>query len=174
IAPEPLRSLTQSLIAVSPQTQRVGVFANADLGTIAEFQTAGQLTGIQLHGDETVEDCQRVRDRLPEVEIIKAIRVKDATSLDHALAYVPVVDALLLDAYRPGVLGGTGATLDWEALTAFKPACPWLLAGGLRPDNIRQALERITPDGIDLSSGVERSPGYKDLTKVAQLFEKLP
>ncbi len=174
IPPDPLRSLTQDLIAASPKTQRVGVFANADLETIAEFQTAGQLTGIQLHGDETLEDCRRVRDRLPEVEIIKAIRVKDSTSLDRALAYVPVVDALLLDAYRPGVLGGTGATLDWETLTAFNPACPWLLAGGLRPDNIRQALERITPDGIDLSSGVERSPGDKDLAKVTQLFQNLP
>ena len=173
IAPDDLRSLTQALIVESPKTQRVGVFANADLETIVEFQTAGQLTGIPMHGDETLDDCQRVRDHLPGVEIIKAIRVKDSTILEQALAYVPAVDALLLDAYRPGVLGGTGATLDWETLTAFKPACPWLLAGGLRPDNIRQALERITPDGIDLSSGVERSPGDKDLEKVAELFQNL-
>ena len=173
IAPDDLRSLAQTLITESPQTQRVGVFANADLKTITKFQISGKLTGIQLHGDETLEDCQRVRDHLPDVEIIKAIRVKDQTSLEHALEYAPVVDALLLDAYRPGILGGTGATLDWAALTAFQPACPWLLAGGLRPDNICQALQHITPDGIDLSSGVERSPGDKDIEKVTQLFEQL-
>ncbi|MEM9245390.1 MAG: phosphoribosylanthranilate isomerase [Cyanobacteria bacterium P01_F01_bin.153] len=173
IPPDKLQRLIETLIPESPQIQRVGVFANAPLDFIAEFQGVGQLTGIQLHGDESLDDCQKVRDSLPGVEIIKAIRVKDKTSLENALQYGSVVDALLLDAYRPGVLGGTGATLDWETLTAFAPSCPWLLAGGLRPDNIAQALERVTPHGIDLSSGVERSPGDKDLDKVAQLFQEL-
>ncbi|MGD1937683.1 MAG: phosphoribosylanthranilate isomerase [Cyanophyceae cyanobacterium] len=173
IPPNQLQCLTETLIAKSPHTQRVGVFANAPLDFIVKFQRAGQLTGIQLHGDEGVNDCQMVRDSLPEVEIIKAIRVKDKASLENALQYGSIVDALLLDAYRPGVLGGTGATLDWETLTAFSPPCPWLLAGGLRPDNVAQALERVTPSGIDLSSGVERSPGNKDLDKVAQLFQEL-
>ncbi|MEM9772795.1 MAG: phosphoribosylanthranilate isomerase [Cyanobacteria bacterium P01_D01_bin.73] len=173
IPPDKLQHLTETLIAESPQTQRVGVFANAPLEFIAAFQSAGPLTGIQLHGDETLNDCRTVRDRLPEVEIIKAIRVKDKASLEQALEYSDVVDALLLDAYRPGVLGGTGATLDWKSLTAFSPSCPWLLAGGLRPDNVAMALARVTPNGIDLSSGVERSPGNKDLEKVAQLFQEL-
>ncbi|MGD1849314.1 MAG: phosphoribosylanthranilate isomerase [Cyanophyceae cyanobacterium] len=173
IPPDKLRLLTQSLIGESPGTQRVGVFANASLDFIAEFQRAGNLTGVQLHGDESVADCQKVRDSLPPVELIKAIRVQGKTCLEQAIKYSHVVAALLLDAYRPGLLGGTGATLDWDALITFSPSCPWLLAGGLRPDNIAQALEYIAPDGIDLSSGVERSPGDKDLDKVAQLFQEL-
>ncbi len=69
--------------------------------------------------------------------------------------------------------GGTGLTLDWESLKKFKPDRPWLLAGGLTPDNIQSALSLIQPDGVDLSSGVERSPGDKDLEKVKLLFEQL-
>jgi phosphoribosylanthranilate isomerase len=83
------------------------------------------------------------------------------------------VDALLLDAYHPHLLGGTGKTLDWETLQQFRPSCPWLLAGGLTPENVIDALSLLQPSGIDLSSGVERSPGDKDLGKVARLFENV-
>jgi phosphoribosylanthranilate isomerase len=71
------------------------------------------------------------------------------------------------------MLGGTGKTLDWVTLRQFRPDCPWLLAGGLTPDNILEALSGLQPNGVDLSSGVERSPGDKDLDKVAQLFEQV-
>jgi phosphoribosylanthranilate isomerase len=83
------------------------------------------------------------------------------------------VDALLLDAYHPQQLGGTGLTLDWRSLQTFSPPCPWLLAGGLRPDNLRPALATLSPQGIDLSSGVEVRPGVKDLALVRQLFEQI-
>ena len=87
--------------------------------------------------------------------------------------YFDCVDTLLLDAYHPQMYGGTGKSLNWEELTKFNPPIPWLLAGGLKPDSLISALEQLSPDGIDLSSGVERSPGNKDLDKVAQLFEQL-
>ena len=71
------------------------------------------------------------------------------------------------------MLGGTGHTLDWQDLQKFSPALPWFLAGGLNPNNIGKALSQLKPNGVDLSSGVERSPGDKDLAKVEQLFEQL-
>ena len=71
------------------------------------------------------------------------------------------------------MLGGTGKTLNWSDLAQFKPSLPWMLAGGLTPDNIKDALTRLQPNGIDLSSGVERSPGDKDINKVTQLFSQL-
>jgi phosphoribosylanthranilate isomerase len=83
------------------------------------------------------------------------------------------VDTLLLDAYHPQLLGGTGKTLNWETLQNFCPSIPWFLAGGLTPENVLDALSQLQPSGIDLSSGVERAPGDKDLDKVAQLFEQL-
>ncbi|MGL5033697.1 MAG: phosphoribosylanthranilate isomerase, partial [Microcystaceae cyanobacterium] len=82
-------------------------------------------------------------------------------------------DGLLLDAYHPQQLGGTGQTLPWESLQKFSPAIPWLLAGGLNPDNIETALDLLKPDGIDLSSGVERSPMDKDINKVQELVKIL-
>lgn len=152
---------------------RIGVFADSTLEEICQIVAASGLTGVQLHGDESPSFCGQLRQVLPEVEIIKALRVRNAETLDKAATYMSQVDSLLLDAYHPQALGGTGKTLDWIALQRFQPSCPWLLAGGLTPDNVLDALNQLRPTGIDLSSGVERAPGDKDLDKVALLFEQL-
>ncbi|NET04363.1 MAG: phosphoribosylanthranilate isomerase [Merismopedia sp. SIO2A8] len=152
---------------------RIGVFADAAIEEISQIVAEAGLTGVQLHGGESPLFCYKLRQFLPGIEIIKAIRVKTPESLTQASAYVDSVDTLLLDAYHPQQLGGTGKTLDWSTLKEFSPSCPWLLAGGLRPDNIINALRELQPGGIDLSSGVELTPGDKDLDKVALLFEKL-
>jgi phosphoribosylanthranilate isomerase len=107
------------------------------------------------------------------IELIKALRIRTEADLEQAEAYQTCVETLLLDAYHPGMLGGTGQTIDWSTLQTFRPMCNWLLAGGLTPDNVRDALRLTRPDGIDLSSGLEHSPGQKDLQKVAQLFAEL-
>ena len=131
------------------------------------------LTGVQLHGEESVEFCQNLRQSLPSVEIIKAVRIRSPQTLEQVHAFGAIIDTLLLDAYAPNALGGTGQTWDWSMLQDFHPSCPWLLAGGLTPDNVMEAIQRVNPHGIDLSSGVERSPGDKDLLKVRRLFENL-
>jgi len=151
----------------------IGVFANATVTEICQTITATGLTGIQLHGDESPEFCQQLRQCLPDKEIIKALRVRTSECLTNSEIYANSVDLLLLDAYHPTQLGGTGKTLDWVTLKQYKPCLPWLLAGGLTPGNIGDALSLLQPDGVDLSSGVERSPGDKDLDKVAQLFTKI-
>lgn len=155
------------------KVDRIGVFANATVEEICQTVAEGALNGVQLHGDETEKFCHQLRQRLPEVEIIKALRVRSIAALNQVEIYTPWVDTLLLDAYHPQILGGTGTTLDWSSLQQFHPCCPWLLAGGLTADNILDALSQVQPSGIDLSSGLERSPGDKDLDKVAKLFEKL-
>jgi phosphoribosylanthranilate isomerase len=158
---------------LSVKVDRIGVFANATVEEICQTVAEAGLNGVQLHGDETEEFCQQLRQRLGAVEIIKALRVRTKAALDQVENYMPWVDTLLLDAYHPQMLGGTGTTIDWSSLQQFHPSCPWLLAGGLTPDNVLDALSQLQPGGIDLSSGVERSPGDKDLDKVAKLFEKL-
>jgi phosphoribosylanthranilate isomerase len=152
---------------------KIGVFANATLEEIIQLVTDSGLTGVQLHGDELPAFAVQVRQALPNVEIIKAFRIRSLEDLETTTTYSDCIDTLLLDAYHPQQLGGTGKTIDWMMLQEFSPACPWFLAGGLRPDNILTALSKVQPSGIDLSSGVERAPGDKDLDKVAQLFEKL-
>jgi phosphoribosylanthranilate isomerase len=151
----------------------VGVFADFSVATIAHVVSLTNLNTVQLHGTEPVEFCQELRQALPETEIIKAWRVRTTQDLVSIQTYSQVVDGLLLDAYHPTALGGTGQTLDWQQLSAFKPAIPWLLAGGLTPDNIGMALSQLQPDGIDLSSGVEVSPGHKNLDLVDRLFANL-
>jgi phosphoribosylanthranilate isomerase len=151
----------------------IGVFANSTVNEITQTVTDSGLTGVQLHGDESTEFCYELRQSLPDVEIIKAFRIRTLEDFDKAATYTTIVNTLLLDAYHPQQLGGTGKTLDWNMLQQFSPTCPWFLAGGLTPDNIVEALNQVKPSGIDLSSGVERAPGDKDLDKVAQLFARL-
>ncbi|QIR38632.1 phosphoribosylanthranilate isomerase [Tolypothrix sp. PCC 7910] len=169
-------NVQQILAAVAPlphQIHKIGVFANASIQEISQTVFDSNLTGVQLHGNETPEFCYQLRQALPEIEIIKALRIRNHEHLQQVAEYTHYIDTLLLDAYHPQHLGGTGQTLDWTMLQQFNPSCPWFLAGGLTPDNILDALSLVKPNGIDLSSGVERKPGDKDLDLVAKLFLKL-
>ena len=171
VTPSQIREVINQL---SIEIDTIGVFANAQLGEIEQIVTQTGLTGVQLHGSESREFCQQLRQILPnKIEIIKAFRIQTPESLAETELYTDYVDTLLLDAYHPQMLGGTGQTLNWQGLQQFSPTLPWMLAGGLNPDNILDALAQLTPDGIDLSSGVEKSPGDKDLDLVAKLFENL-
>lgn len=152
---------------------KIGVFANESVEKIVLISQTSGLTGVQLHADESPDFCQKLRQELTKIEIIKALRIRNLDDLENAVIYANYVDTLLLDAYHPQQLGGTGLTLDWNLLQNFNPGCPWFLAGGLTPDNIIDALNQVKPDGIDLSSGVEIAPGNKDLDKVARLFARL-
>ncbi|CAD5936492.1 N-(5'-phosphoribosyl)anthranilate isomerase [Planktothrix tepida] len=153
--------------------QTIGVFANASLEQIHQTVMETGLTGVQLHGHESPDFCDRLRQILPQIELIKAFRIQSQATLLQTQNYFNFIDTLLLDAYHPQQLGGTGHTLDWQSLQQFSPPCSWFLAGGLTPDNIQDALQQLKPDGIDLSSGVERSPGDKDLAKVRQLLKAI-
>jgi phosphoribosylanthranilate isomerase len=153
--------------------QTIGVFANVSVEEIYQTVMETGLGGVQLHGDESPDFCDRLGQILPNIELIKALRIKSPATLIQAQNYFNHIDALLLDAYHPQQLGGTGQRLDWQILKPFSPPCSWFLAGGLTPDNIREALQQLKPDGIDLSSSLERSPGDKDLAKVNQLFQAI-
>jgi phosphoribosylanthranilate isomerase len=170
VTPEKIRSIVNEL---PESVAKIGVFMNADLDSLKNFVTATGLTAIQLHGGEEQDYCKELRDLLPEIEIIKAFRIRRLDDLEWAETFAEAVDWFLLDAYHPDMGGGTGKTLDWAGLDRFRPSKPWFLAGGLNPGNIREALALTKPDGIDLSSGVETSPGNKDLGAVGELFRQL-
>jgi phosphoribosylanthranilate isomerase len=176
VSPEQIAAITDML---PKKVDRVGVFMNSSVADIANTVMRSSLTSVQLHGDETVDFCEELRSNLRDkitgfdIELIKAFRINSAEALEKTEPYAAVVDWLLLDAYHPTMGGGTGLTLDWTMLQAFQADRPWLLAGGLNPENVQEALGSIAPQGIDLSSGVERSPGDKDLDRVAMLFQNL-
>jgi phosphoribosylanthranilate isomerase len=176
VSPDQIRAIVDQVSIESTtgkSVDRVGVFLDAPLAEICDVVTIAHLSSVQLHGTESPAFCDRLRSALPTVEIIKALRVKTPKALGQASFYENWVDALLLDAYHPNLPGGTGETLDWSALQKFRPECPWLLAGGLTPDNVKEALAIARPDGIDLSSGIENAPGDKNLEQVAKLFDRL-
>ena len=123
---------------------------------------------VQLHGSETPQLCGQLRSRLG-CEIWKALRIRRPEDLQRAFDYALVVDALLLDAWVPEQLGGTGHRIPIEWLQGFTPVLPWWLAGGIRADRVPELLTQLCPTGLDASSGVELSPGNKDLDQVAAL-----
>lgn len=170
VTPKQIEAVIEQLLL---PVDRIGVFADATIAEIVQVVSSSNLSAVQLHGNESPLFCEALRQTLPGVEILKALRIKTSACLNQAETYARCADTLLLDAYHPQLLGGTGKTLDWKTLKQFRPSHPWLLAGGLTPDNILNALQGLQPYGIDLSSGVETAPGDKDLDKVSQLFEKL-
>lgn len=177
IAPAAIRAIVATL-PVQPETgrvlcDRVGVFLNHSLEEICQIVTIANLNAVQLHGTESPDFCQQLRQLLPNIEFIKAFRIRAPEALIDTIAYANCVDVLLLDAYHPNLPGGTGHTLDWRSLQQFQPPIAWFLSGGLHPDNVQTALSLIQPDGIDLSSGVESAPGIKNLAIVEQLFQQL-
>jgi len=146
--------------SLPPQIVKVGVFVNASEETIAEAIARCGLNLLQFHGDESPEFC-----RAFPVMAIKAFRIKDASSLQPLANYD--THAWLLDAYSPDSLGGTGASFNWDlAVEAKKLGRPIFLAGGLTPENVAEAVRRVQPYAVDVSSGVESSPGKKDPAKL--------
>jgi phosphoribosylanthranilate isomerase len=167
ITPEEIKTITDQ---IPESVDRVGVFLDALIGEICQVQG---INCVQLHGNESTAFCDALRQALPDMELIKVFRIRAIADLDRVNDYVSHVDTVLLDAYHPGQAGGTGKTIDWSILQGFQPQCPWFLAGGLKPENILEALNLVQPDGIDLSSGVESAPGNKDLEKVKALFQRV-
>lgn len=154
-----------------PACARVLVVADPGEGDLTDLEPArGGHTVLQLHGSETPERCLHLRQRLgPDLALWKALRIRCREDLEQVTSYGPVVDALLLDAWVPGVLGGTGQCLPVDWLVAFRPTLPWWLAGGVTPERVDSLLQQLQPDGLDASSGVEVSPGIKDMERVQRL-----
>lgn len=148
-----------------PFIARVGVFVNPSREEVLRAMEAG-IDTLQFHGEESPEFCASF-DR----PVIKALRVRDASSLTSLGQYR--VAAILLDAFVPGQLGGTGARFDWElAIRARETGARIILAGGLTPENIGEAVRKVRPFGVDVSSGVECSPGQKDSAAIFRFIEK--
>ena len=137
---------------------RVGLFVDQPEDTIVACLPYLDL--LQFHGDEPAEVCERY-DR----PWIKALRMRDGLDLAAAAKRYGNASGLLLDAYRPGVPGGTGDTFDWSRIPA-NLAKPVILAGGLVADNAGDAVHRVAPYALDVSGGIESAPGIKDVTRM--------
>ena len=170
VNPEVARSMVEELPS---NIARVGVFVNASSAAIQAIARTVGLSYCQLHGDEPPE----IVAELADWRVIRAVRCRAADVdtvrrwIDDCYAAEGKLAGLLVDAYQPGQYGGTGAVADWSLLAEFRRHLgdlPLILAGGLTPDNVAQAIQVARPFAVDTASGVESAPGIKDAEKIAR------
>lgn len=153
------------LADVSGPIKRVGVFAEQSPDEVLDAATVARLDVLQLHGAFDAKRLDDLRARFAG-EIWQVLRVTGAALPESVEEVVRRADGLLLDAYAPGTLGGTGVALPWPemagAVAHVRKGIQLILAGGLRPENVTRAIDALSPDVVDVSSGVESAPGIKD------------
>src|SRR6187397_588311 len=158
------------IAAVPGQVAKVGVFVNADAAAIRDKVQRLGLDWVQLHGDEPPEFVAE----LPGLAVIRAVRLQDRVSVVLPATkgkLIRLPKAVLIDAFSASAYGGTGTTVAWEAVPEARhrlAGVPVILAGGLTPENVAEAIQIARPDAVDTASGVESSPGVKDLAKVRE------
>jgi phosphoribosylanthranilate isomerase len=154
--------------AMKRRVEVVGVFVDSTMDEIVAAAEAEQHTMVQLHGDQGPQFCREVARRTG-AKVIKAFRVRSGADIQAAEAFR--TDFHLFDAYRPKTPGGTGESFDWELLAGRRSQIPAMLAGGLTPENVSEAILAARPFGVDVVSGVEAEPGRKDHRRLAAFFE---
>ncbi len=162
VVPAKAKEMIQKL---PPEIIRVGVFVNHEIQEVKEIAQFCGLNLIQLHGDESPEYCAQ----FPMSSLIKAVFCRTEEEIRELKNY-PVA-AILVDARDAGHYGGTGKNSDWRLAIKVKETHPLILAGGLHRENIREAIEMVRPQAVDINSGVEISPGKKDPGKIKEIIE---
>jgi len=147
----------------------VGVFVNEAEDVLHKVCSGVGLTAVQLHGDESVEYCRSLSEKLGAVRIIKAVRV--GSEFDPASVAAYPAAAILLDTHVAASYGGTGQSFDWSNAIKAKAFAPIILAGGITAYNVAEAIQSVTPAGIDVCSGVESEPGRKNPEKMKALMQ---
>jgi len=155
--------MARDIVSVLPPSVcPVGVFVNESRQRVSEIADAVGLRGLQFHGEESPADCEGWG-----LKVIKAVRVRDRESIGDLASYP--VDFILLDAYLEGRPGGTGHRFAWE-LAAACESSRLILAGGLTPENVAEAVRAVRPAGVDVASGVESEPGIKDAGRMRRFI----
>jgi len=149
-----------------PFVMPVAIFVNEREERIRDIQFTTGIKVLQFHGDERPDFCDRFATR-----VIKAFQVKDKESIKHMAHYH--VSALLLDSYKEGVRGGTGTTFDWHLAVVAKTFGRIILAGGLTPENVTEAVKLVQPYGVDVAGGVEKGKGLKDHAKIKKFITEV-
>jgi len=168
IPPERVREIIDMLALSDGLVQTVGVFVNESRPEqVINIMAASGVRLAQLHGAEDAAYC----DAIGGDRVIKALRVSDSFNPEAVLEYK--VSAVLLDAYHPSLYGGTGQEFDWSLAREAARLARIILAGGLGPHNIAEAIRKVTPFGVDVNSGVESGPGRKDVARLRLLKKEM-
>ena len=166
IKPNKIRSIINVL---PPFVKTVGVFVNESIADLTEIMLQSGLDLAQLSGDESPDYCRQ----LPEngISWIRSFRIRDPADLDQTALFP--ANYILLDAWSDKDFGGTGKTFDWHIIDQLPDRYEIILAGGINLENVEKAIKSVQPYGIDVSSGVEESPGVKSIEKVKALLKRI-
>ena len=164
------KSVGQIIGGLAPFVVPVGVFVDEPYDVIAAACDISGIRAVQLHGDESPELCTMVVEKLGR-PVIKVFRMRTISDTGLMREYIGRCSAFLLDTFQQGVPGGTGKSFDWEIAVEAKKNGRIILSGGLKPENIAFAVQKVMPYAVDVSSGVEKEPGKKDIMKVSRFIK---
>ena len=174
ISPEKKQEIFKNLKDLYPNIERVSVVKNSSIDSIIK-NSLGQPneTIIQLHGDEDINYCQRLKQKIPNIGLWKAFRIKDKEDLNKIKPYENFIDAILLDSWNKETYGGSGKRIEQKYLENISFSKPWWIAGGVSKEWVEEILKKIKPNGIDISSSVEIRPGIKNIEKTRQIIKAI-
>ena len=174
ISPEKKKEIFATLKNLYPNIDRVSVVKDSPIDSIIKsFLGEPNETIIQLHGNEDIDYCKKLKQRIPNIKLWKAFRIKDKKDLDDIKPYENFIDAILLDSWNEETYGGSGKRIEKTYLEDLSFSKPWWLAGGVSEDWIYEISKKFNPNGIDISSSVETSPGIKDIYKVDLIIKEI-
>ncbi len=174
VSAEMKKKIFKTLERFYPKIERVSVVQNCPIDSIIKnFLGNPSETIIQLHGDEDIDYCKKIREKIPNIGLWKAFRIKTEKDIDNIKPFEDFVDAILLDSWNKETYGGSGKKIKSTYLKNLQFSKPWWLAGGISIEWIDKILTEIKPDGIDISSSIEISPGLKDIKKTEELIKFL-
>ena len=168
------KKIFKTLESFYPKVDRVSVVQNCPIDLIIKnFLGKPSENIIQLHGDEDIDYCKKIREKIPNIGIWKAFRIKAEKDLEKIQPFEDFVDAILLDSWNEKTYGGSGKKIESINLKNLKFTKPWWLAGGISIEWIDEILSDIRPDGLDISSSIEIYPGIKNLDRTKDLIYKI-
>lgn len=165
VEPDEVRAI---VVDLPPFVDAVGVFVDEEAEVVDEIVQYCGLTMVQLHGAESPEYCEEISTR-----VVKAFRVGPGSTESDLTPYEGKITAFLLDTYSKKAAGGTGKTFDWRLVEAINFPGSLILAGGLTPDNVGEAIRQVRPLAVDVNSGVETMPGRKDINEIRRFVEEV-
>jgi phosphoribosylanthranilate isomerase len=165
VEPDMVRAITRQL---PPFVDRIGVFVDQEMEAVEEIIHYCGLTLVQLHGSESPEYCRKI-----SCKVIKSFAVGPGAESEAVAAFADAASGFLLDTYHPDIAGGTGMPFDWSLVERVNPPGPVILAGGLNPENIGEAVLEVKPFAVDVNSGVEYQPGRKDPDKLKRFANEV-
>ena len=174
ISPKKKKEIFKTLKDLYPNIDRVSVVKDSPIDSIIRgFLGEPNENIIQLHGDEDIDYCQKLKQKVPNIFLWKAFRIKNKEDLDKIKPYENFVDAILLDSWNEKTYGGSGKRIEQKYLEDISFSKPWWIAGGVSTEWIDVILKNIKPNGIDISSSIETAPGIKDLEKTKQIIKEI-